>query len=190
MNVLYISNWIRTRCYWRSLIILVPLLIFFLWRITTFAESINTEDLPVLDLRMGGYTADETSIYLNAIGPSGRDILSKVYTHGYDVIYPIMFTSILIVFMSKVFKADSSIPTVNLMPLLVFIFDMSENVCIHHLATHPQVDQSFSKWVSVSSTLTQAKWTAFFLCVLFIVIGAINNLFSKTRYEIQKEKIK
>jgi len=148
-----------------------------LYRINTFAAMLNEKEM-VFDLRVKGFSADEATAYLKMVGPKGADMIRRVYTEGYDVVYPIatcIFSSLVL---SIVWKGPYS-GLLNLLPFVVFTVDMVENMFIYRLVNDYEAQQleSFRQNVTIASQLVVVKFSIFFVEIALLLIGTLLRVF-------------
>lgn len=137
----------------------------------------QTTELKLLDIRFG-YKQKQVVAFFEKIGSLGRRnyLLSAFFI---DMLYAAVYTSFFIVFQSyifnKAFSKTYEFRLLNIVPLFIFIMDVSENLCVGSLLLqYPNIN---SNLVSLASNATLLKWGGVLFNVLLCFIGLFNILF-------------
>lgn len=131
------------------------------------------ESLPVLDL-MFGFSHEVAYNVIASYGEAGRQSMLFV-TWVIDTIYPVIYTifNILAVtyLLKKVLPEGNTWRKLNLIPLLVLIFDLIENRGIGSmLSSFPEPNIMASQVASIANVL---KWCSELVVVVIILISSL-----------------
>ncbi|WP_461092851.1 hypothetical protein [Spirosoma gilvum] len=90
-----------------------------------------------------------------------------------DLAYPLIYTFLLCVILSLVFRKRSYAPflLVNIVPIWVWTFDLLENISIVYLLkSYPETSTTVA---ALCSVLTNLKWAAFVVTLGLIIYGLV-----------------
>ncbi|MCB1430744.1 MAG: hypothetical protein KDJ66_16720 [Nitratireductor sp.] len=161
------------RFFWPSVVLAIgsyALLIF--WGGLSLHKA--TGGMPVFDLRIAAYTADQARTYVNALGESGRAFyLGPVRI--LDTIFPISFTLALLLGFSRwITRPRSGIRSALILVAIVYLVcDLWENAGIAAMISMPQdIDPAMVKQIHL---VTLAKWFyALFAFAAWLWLGFSN----------------
>jgi len=136
--------------------------------------SINAQaDQPIgpVDLLVG-YNPTRISEMISEYGDKGR----AIYAQGeltIDVAYPFIYTFLFCVLLTLLFRhrTYTSFRLVNVLPISLLIFDLSENACVVYLLKiYPDTSPVVTAFCSL---LTNLKWTVTTIVVGLVVYGLV-----------------
>lgn len=160
---------------WVALVFLVVFVVFGV--LVLPVESARAE---AFSQGMGG---PDTSFFYNGkilmqmaevYGEAGRAAFLKA-RWGFDLAFPIIFTSFFITSISFLFKKGArdplKLPLVNLIPLLGFVFDLAENTATSVvMAAYPR---QAALALFLAPIFTPLKWVFVTICMLLLAIGLL-----------------
>ena len=133
--------------------------------------------LKILDLRRGGYTAQDVNTLLDVLGVEGRNAY-LYHQIPVDMLYPFLFAitySLLLAYMlNKIGKLNSSLVYLCFITLVSGFFDYCENIgIITILTSYPHnsivLTQVTSAFTVLKSTLTSIYFVV--ITITFLVFG-------------------
>ncbi|CCH56693.1 hypothetical protein BN8_06076 [Fibrisoma limi BUZ 3] len=107
-----------------------------------------------------------------------------------DLAYPIVYTFLLCIVLSLVFRQTSASPSslINLLPLVVWAIDMLENACVVVLLnTYPHLSPLV---VTMCLVCTNLKWIAFFTIIATILYGLVRLAIRRLTKSRRQQEIK
>lgn len=131
----------------------------------------NNENLKSLDIRTS-YTKEDVIELFNKLGDEGR----KTYEYSIsviDMIYPIVYGMLLILILSKliknIFREESSYIYLSLLPILIVIFDYTENTnTLMMLSKYPEISNTS---VALGSFVSGVKWYSVSVILMLLISG-------------------
>lgn len=167
---------------WKILLITIPFYMsfpgYFFKTIETKLNAYAGKAIGPIDLLMFNVDVDKVLDMVAAYGPEGR----PYYAFGEltaDLVYPLVYTFLLCVFLSLLFRQKSYSPfyLVNVLPFAVLLSDYLENTCIVTLLnTFPDTSRTVATLCMVCSNL---KWAGFLLCLGLILYGLLRLLINQ-----------
>ena len=143
--------------------------------------------LPVESTRMDAYSqglgSPDTSFFYDdktllqmaeAYGEEGRSAFLTA-RWGFDLAFPLIFTFFFLTTISFVFKkalaGSSSLPLLNLIPLLGLIFDLAENTASSVVMAAYPLRNTWGQYLA--PVFTPIKWVLVTICMLLLFIGLL-----------------
>ncbi|GAA4450847.1 hypothetical protein GCM10023189_12100 [Nibrella saemangeumensis] len=180
---------------WKTLLVAIPFyMVFPAYFLKTIEENLNAyagKAIGPVDLLIANTDPDKILEMVAMYGPEGR----PYYAFGVltaDVAYPVIYTFLLGVALSLLFRSRTYTPFywVNLIPVAAMLFDLLENACIVTLLnTYPDASRSVAILCMVFSNL---KWGGFALSLGLILYGLVRLLmrqFSRSSQSSRTESI-
>ncbi|MFD2574523.1 hypothetical protein ACFSUS_28065 [Spirosoma soli] len=166
---------------WKTLLLVIALYIVFpAYILKTLEARMNAlagQPIGPLDL-LFGYDPVRVQQMVAAYGPAGRDVYALGELTA-DVAYPLIYTFLLGLILSLLFRNRSYSPfrLVNILPTGILLVDLAENTCIVYLLkTYPNTSATVA---SLCSLLTNLKWGLFGVVISLILYGLIRRLSTK-----------
>ncbi|HEX5838974.1 MAG TPA: hypothetical protein VFY26_14155 [Anaerolineales bacterium] len=133
------------------------------------ALAANNSVLP-LDL-MFFYTPETAFDMIEKYGPAGRDLYRKILL-TVDVLYPVLYTLFLGLFMSWLFQRgfprESQMQRMNTVPVGGFLFDLLENIgIVSMLSMYPSIPAALA-WVTMLISTVKWLFALASLCLIFV----------------------
>ena len=147
--------------------------------------SAYARNLPLPDLRPGGYDLAYINNLFAALGEAGRHAYLTIQL-PIDFIYPFLFgvsnCLILAYFLKKIGKAETNLIYLCLLPLLGGFFDYLENIClVSMLQNFPEIPAGLVKMGSIFTLFKSGFSTLYFLVlILTLLVFLYQKFFSKT----------
>ncbi|GAA4421538.1 hypothetical protein GCM10023187_57490 [Nibrella viscosa] len=167
---------------WKLLLLTIPFYLafpgYFFKTLETRMNAYAGQTIGPIDLLMGNFDPDKILEMVAAYGPEGR----PYYAFGEltaDLAYPIIYTFLLCVSLSLLFRQKPYTPFywVNVLPVAIMLSDFLENsLIVTLLNTYPDTSRSVAILCMV---FTNLKWTVFFLVVGLILYGLARLLLSR-----------
>lgn len=157
----FISSLLNKHASWKSIAILLGLIVFFNIILFPLFYTINEDNL-ILDTQFS-YTPEKAYKIL----ADYTDEELKTYIIGeltVDLVYPIVYTLFLSFFIFKL----SQKPTLSLLPLSILVSDFCENIGIVAIVNY--YPQKLPNIVSLTSLFTSFKWILIVFSILFILV--------------------
>lgn len=128
----------------------------------------------LLDSHIRGYSVEQVSAHLAALGSDARHFYNDTYLAVYDLVFPLLAMAFSVLFILYATQPGTAhalgvAPRARVwliaVPIALFVLDMGENISIRSMIDmQPAVN---AKLVETASMFTQLKWAAAF------VLGAI-----------------
>ena len=165
-----LSSFLHSISSLRSSTILTFLAAIVVWRVQAITGKITgITDLPVLDLRVGGYTAPEAYDLFRALGSKGHELYRQL--NLVDFATPAVFGSLLSIIASPLLRKANLPAILNLMPFLYSFFDIGENLVVRYLLS--ALPEQQPGLVQLASALTQLKYLGNIPAFGVIVVGLL-----------------
>ncbi|WP_020598596.1 hypothetical protein [Spirosoma panaciterrae] len=163
-----IASWKRLLL---GVVLYIPFPVYIFKQLEAEMNALAGKPLGPIDLVIG-YDPARVMQMVADYGPEARGL----YAQGeltYDLAYPLIYTFLLGVILSLIFRNRAYAPfrLVNLVPIAVWAFDLLENACIVYLLkSYPETSTTVA---SLCSVLTNLKWAAFAVVSGLIAYGFV-----------------
>jgi hypothetical protein len=130
-----------------------------------------TGDLPLLDLRPGGYTPPEVLAYLNALGEAGRELyLSRWFPA--DTVFLILLALFFYFSIRHLFQGAAAYARMlgRVLPLAYVAVDFVENRRVAQMI-RDGADALYENEVLLASLMTRTKFFVFAVLVAILLTG-------------------
>ncbi len=157
-----------------ALLLFVPFPAYFLKTLEERMNALAGQAIGPIDLLVG-YTPAKIQQMVAAYGPEGR----AIYARGElttDIIYPVIYSSLLCLILSLLFRNRPYAPFrfVNTLPLAILLLDLLENACIVYLLTdYPTTSVTVA---SLCSVITNLKWAVSVVVIALTLYGLIRRM--------------
>lgn len=175
-----LSNYLYKIASWKTLLpailLYVPFPAYFLSNLEATINRYAGKAIGPIDLLMFNTEPARILDMVDMYGPEGR----QVYAEGellYDTIYPLIYTFLLCIILSVIYKNRVAKPfdLVNTLPFLFLWTDYLENICIITLLrTHPDTSLTVA---AICAILSAVKWGGFFVSLVLILYGLLRRFF-------------
>ncbi|PKN98626.1 MAG: hypothetical protein CVU43_15915 [Chloroflexi bacterium HGW-Chloroflexi-5] len=120
------------------------------------------------------YSGDTLLQMAEVYGEEGRAAFLKA-RWGFDLAFPLIFTFFFITSISYLFKkglaGSQSLPLVNLIPLLGFVFDLAENTATSVVMAAYPLRDTWGQFLA--PVFTPVKWIFVSISMVLLVIGLL-----------------
>jgi len=179
-----LSTFIERLSNWKFFILFIALYIFFSGYVLKNAEAkINDlagKKIGVIDL-MIGFDPAKTLSMVSEYGDAARAYYARTEMTA-DVAYPIIYAFLFGIILSFLYR-KKSISKINVLPFITMLFDFAENVSILTLLfSFPKQSNGLAIFCESFKLL---KWFSFGLCIVFILVGLLNLLYTQLKRSTQ-----
>ncbi|WP_080053987.1 hypothetical protein [Spirosoma aerolatum] len=145
-------------------------------------NALAGKSLGPIDLLIG-YDPGRVMQMVSEYGPEARALYARGELTD-DLAYPLIYTFLLCIILSLLFRNRSYAPFqfVNIVPIWIWAFDLLENLCIVYLLKcYPETSTAVA---SICSVLTNLKWAAFAVVLGLIVYGFVRWVISRRQTQL------
>lgn len=128
-------------------------------------ELVEINELPPFDLKVFGYDVAYAQEFLGSLSEIERKSYMR-FLWTFDFVYPLIYGNLLIILLSFLSK-PKKMGVFNLTPLLILLFDYSENTCSYYTTKNFPEINSFV--VQMGSVFTVLKWGLILLSIAVII---------------------
>lgn len=133
-----------------------------------------SEGIPLLDMMPAGYTFDDVTKLLEALGTEGRDAyltrqipVDMIYPGLFAITYSLVFRYL----MKKAGNTRSGWNVISYLPFIAGACDYIENIFFITIITgYPDVAKQTVKMASAFSVTKSSTTTLYFICLLLLLI--------------------
>lgn len=172
---------------WKFILPIVALFfVFTLYLFPNIQEQINTlaeQNLTVLDLRFA-YTLNDVNRLFEAMGTEGRSLYAKTMVGKIDMIYPLVYGSMLMLlfafFLKKTNRFRHPFLPFIFFPAVLTTFDYLENFnTLHLLKAYPNLTAETVNWGSFLTSLKHIFSIISFSLLLLLIVVYLLDLLKK-----------
>jgi hypothetical protein len=173
------------------LFLFVPLLLFYLLLFNGRSQFLtqmvhqknpNETSSPIIDTWFA-YPPDRLFRVIGELGDSGRQFYALTEVSA-DLVFPMLYTSFLFILLAlllpKAFEDSPLMQSLQRLPLLVFLFDYSENCGLFYLLMVYPLRPVTIAWIT--SAFTSLKTLVFCACLLMILAGLVMMAINAIRW--------